>query len=113
MLLLNEEASIPLVPTLPADGKPPVVQYYKYPVVSALPTPVVNDQSWVLDSPRVEYKSVGGVWVAQSSITYAVWMWDGADWVPLIPEVQQLAEASWNGGLIGNWDGQVVQGVIL
>ena len=27
MLLLNEEASIPLVSTLPADGKPPVVWF--------------------------------------------------------------------------------------
>lgn len=76
-LILNQSGP-EIVDTLPADDttKGPVVLYYKHPVVSVLPTPVVNGQSWVLDGdPDVEYKGVGGVWVAQSSITYALWMW--------------------------------------
>ena len=57
----------------------------KYPLVDSLPATVVDGQSWRIaeagqDYGR-EYLGVSGSWVAQPSVTKAVYLWNGSEWV--------------------------------
>jgi hypothetical protein len=84
----------------------------KYPLVASLPATVVDGQRWRLESDGLEYLGVGGVWVAQPSVTQAVWMWDGSLWYqPQItftdefPEYPYTGQSGTVGGVVWVWDG--------
>ena len=57
----------------------------RWPLLASAPATVVDGQSWRIaeagqDYGR-EYLGVAGAWVPQASVTTAMWVWDGTEWV--------------------------------
>lgn len=102
---VGRNATIPLVPTLPADASLYAGQVYlapRWPLLASAPGTVVNGQRFRLPGGTygVEYLGVGGSWVAQPSVTFGTWKsrptinLQGLD-VFSLPLIQNMATTDW------------------